>query len=103
MALYLCDVSAVLPDQPLCLDLPSGRPVAVFSAQGMIFVTDDTCTHGDASLAEGLVDGFEIECPYHLGRFDLRTGAATAAPCIAALRTYPVTIRDGGVYIEDSA
>jgi nitrite reductase/ring-hydroxylating ferredoxin subunit len=101
MALFLCEVSAVEPDQPLRILLPSGHPVAVFDVGGTVFVTDDICTHGDASLAEGLVDGFEIECPYHMGRFDLRTGAATGAPCTKPLKIHPVTLRDGGIYIDD--
>jgi nitrite reductase/ring-hydroxylating ferredoxin subunit len=103
MALFLCKVAPVAPDQPLRFVLPSGDAVAVFNVGGTIFVTDDTCTHGDASLAEGYVEGFEIECPFHMGRFDVRTGEPTAAPCTRALRVYPVTIEDGSVFVDEPA
>ena len=80
--------------------MPGMKPIAVFRSGGEYFVIDDTCTHGSASLSEGEVIGFEIECPYHFGAFDLRTGKATAAPCSISLQTYRTELRDGIVYIE---
>jgi ethylbenzene dioxygenase ferredoxin component len=65
-----------------------------------IFITDDTCTHGSASLSEGYLEGDVIECPFHGGAFDIRTGEPTAFPCAEALRTYAAIIQDGFIYIE---
>jgi len=48
-------------------------PVAVFNADGELFAIDDTCTHQDASLSEGWLEGCLIECPLHEASFDLRT------------------------------
>lgn len=63
-------------------------------------VTADACTHGDASLSEGFVEGDEIECPWHGGRFCIRDGRATAPPAGVAIRVYPARVIDGQVCIE---
>ena len=63
------------------------------------FATDDTCTHGNASMAEGDIDGSEVYCPFHMGAFDIRTGEATVAPCSVPLKTYEVVIEDGYLFI----
>ena len=62
--------------------------------------TDDLCTHGNASLADGMIDGDAIECPLHLGTFDIRTGAPGAAPCTVALRTYKLREEAGTLLME---
>lgn len=68
-------------------------PIAVYNVGGEFFATDDFCTHGQASLSqEGLLDGHVIECGWHLGSFDIRTGEPVAPPCQFALSTYPVVI-----------
>ncbi len=101
MSFFLCNGAGLDPETPLQVRLPSGRFVAVYKVGDEIFVTDDLCTHGEASLSEGLIEGFEIECPYHMGRFDIRTGEPTLAPCREPLRTYRVTVRDDAIYIEE--
>ena len=70
---------------------------------GSCHVTADACTHGDASLSEGFVEGDEIECPWHGGRFCVRDGKATAPPAAFALRTWPVRVVDGQVCIDVAA
>ena len=67
---------------------------------GDFFATDGYCTHEKAHLSDGLVDGYEIECPLHLGAFDYRTGDPVVAPACVALKTYAVTVQDGGVFID---
>ena len=74
-----------------------GREVAVYLVDGAVYATANRCTHGDASLCEGFLEGHEIECPFHQGRFDVRTGAATAAPAEVALATWPARLVDGRV------
>jgi nitrite reductase/ring-hydroxylating ferredoxin subunit len=85
------------------IDVPGEPPVAVFRLPEGVFATDDTCTHGAASLAEGFVEDGEVECPFHTGRFDIRTGAATLHPCSVALGTYPVQIVDNEIIIDLSS
>lgn len=78
----------------------NGHEVALYSQDGEVFATDAQCTHGDARLCDGYLEGFEIECPFHQGRFDIRTGAATCAPATDALKTWPVKIEAGRVYLD---
>ena len=95
----LCGAAEVEPDTPVRV-LLDNVAYAVFSLNGQFYVTQDQCTHGPGSLAEGFVMGTEVECPFHQGRFDIRTGRATAAPCTEALRTWIVHAIDGQLFID---
>lgn len=76
-----------------------GREIALYRVEGRIYATDNTCTHGRARLCEGFLEGFEIECPMHQGRFDVRDGRATCEPVTVDIRTYPVRIEGGRVFL----
>ncbi|MGW7516170.1 bifunctional 3-phenylpropionate/cinnamic acid dioxygenase ferredoxin subunit [Streptomyces sp. NPDC054796] len=98
---------------PVCRleDLPEGEsirvatqpPIAVFHSEGRLYAIDDTCTHQDASLSEGWLEGCLIECPLHEASFDLRTGTPTCLPARKAVRTHPVTVENGTVYVHEAA
>ena len=75
-------------------------PVAVFNADGTLYAVDDTCTHQDASLADGWLEGCFVECPLHASQFDLRTGVPTCLPAKKPLRTHRVVVTDGVVYVD---
>ncbi len=77
-----------------------GRDLALFRIGDEVFATDNLCTHGHARLCEGFIEGHEVECPLHQGRFDLRTGAPTGAPAMSALKTYPVRINDERIFVR---
>ena len=69
-----------------------GHEIAIYLVAGAVFATANRCTHGDARLCEGFLEGHEIECPHHQGRFDVRTGAALSAPAEIALLSYPARV-----------
>jgi 3-phenylpropionate/trans-cinnamate dioxygenase ferredoxin subunit len=78
----------------------SGRTFAIFrSPEDEYFCTDGLCTHEKVHIADGLVMEHAIECPKHNGMFDYRTGQAMRAPVCVDLKTYPVEVRDGRVFI----
>ena len=79
--------------------LVAGRDIALYNAGGEIFATDNICTHGHARLCEGFLEGHEIECPLHQGKFDVRTGQPSCAPVTEAIRSYPVRIESGRVFL----
>lgn len=81
------------------VELEGLEPIAIYNLGGEFRATDDTCTHGAASLAEGDIVGDCIVCPYHRGSFDIRSGEARVEPCWAPLKTYPVEIQSGIVYL----
>lgn len=95
----LCASGDVPEGEVFQADLSDGRVLAVYRVDGQVYATDDLCSHGDASLAEGEIENGEIVCPYHMGRFDIRTGEATGAPCSIAIRTYNVIERDGAIHL----
>lgn len=95
---FIARVDALEVGCALQVPVEGRGPVALVRLDEGYFVIDDTCTHGEASLSEGDVIGCEIECPFHSGRFDIRTGAATAFPCVKSLMVYPVEIKGDEVY-----
>jgi nitrite reductase/ring-hydroxylating ferredoxin subunit len=96
----LCSLDDVVEGDGL--QVRSGtKLLAVWRVENVAFVTDDTCTHGDASLAvTGMLDGFSIVCGLHQGEFDIRTGEVRAAPCNKPIKTYSAVVRDGLVFAQ---
>lgn len=74
--------------------------LAVFNVNGTFYVTDDLCTHGPGSLSEGYLDGHNVECDFHNGQFDVRTGEVVAPPCMIPIKTYKVVVENNDVLIE---
>ncbi|MCD9027983.1 non-heme iron oxygenase ferredoxin subunit [Luteimonas sp. BDR2-5] len=102
--LDLCATDDVADGEIRRGELPDGHPLAIYNIGGEFFVTDDICSHGEASLSEdGMLDGHEVECSWHFGKFDVRTGEATAMPCEIPLRVWPVRIENGRVCIDPAA
>ena len=76
------------------------RAIAVYRAKGQFYATQDLCTHEHAYLSDGVVIDCVVECPFHQGRFDVRTGRALGAPVIVPLKTYPLKVVDGRIYVQ---
>ena len=95
-------------EAPVCLlaDLPAGtarhvkigkNDIAVARVDDEVFALSNVCRHAFAPLAEGFVEGYEIACPWHGWRYDLRDG--TTDHPNADVRTFPVTVSDGEVRV----
>jgi nitrite reductase/ring-hydroxylating ferredoxin subunit len=98
--LYVCDAAELSNNQIRRFDPPDRPPVALYRVANEFYATDDTCTHGAASLSEGDVDdACVVECPWHNGTFDIRTGAALSFPCVLPLKVHAVTVMDGKVHV----
>jgi naphthalene 1,2-dioxygenase system ferredoxin subunit len=78
----------------------NGQELALYELDGAIYATDDICTHAYAKLSDGWMEKGEIECPLHAGRFDIKTGKATAPPCIDDVKTYPVRVEGGEIQVK---
>jgi len=76
-----------------------GKPIVILNVGGKIYAIGDVCTHDEGPLGEGEVDGFEIICPRHGARFDLRNGKAVALPAVVDTAWYVTRIRDGIIEI----
>ncbi len=98
----LCPTSVVSSGCSLKVER-EGLTLCVFNLDGRFYVTDDTCTHGLGSLSEGWIIDDVVECNFHGGAFNIRTGAVEAPPCMDPLRTYAVEVVDGTVCIDPAS
>jgi len=77
-----------------------GRTICVARVGDQVFAIDDTCSHSEASLSEGDISDFKIECWLHGAEFDLRTGEALTPPAVAPIKVYPVIVDGDSVTVE---
>lgn len=98
---YVCDADALGNGEIRQVAPPGQGPVAVYRVGDAFYATDDVCSHGQALLSEGEVDeDCVVECPWHGGSFDVRTGEALSFPCVLPIKVYPVKIEEGKVYLD---
>ena len=95
----LCKADQVAAGTALRVEA-GGLTVAVFNVDGQFYVTDDACTHGPGSLSEGFIDGDVVECNFHNGQFDIKTGEIVSPPCMIPVKTYPASVEGGAVFID---
>lgn len=96
----ICPTSELLPGERKVAEV-DGTMVAVFNIDGELYAIEDVCTHDGGELASGKLDGFEIECPRHGARFDVRNGAARCAPAYEPTARLPVKVDSGAVWVRD--
>lgn len=77
-----------------------GKKIALFNVEGQFFAIDNTCSHKGGPLAEGEVSGHEVTCPWHHGRFDVRTGEVVGPPPQRAVTRYGVRVTGTDIEIE---
>ena len=78
----------------------AGHEIALYEMDGQLYATADICTHAYAKMSDGWMERGEIECPLHAGRFDIKTGKATAPPCIDDIKTYPVRVEGDEIQVN---
>jgi nitrite reductase/ring-hydroxylating ferredoxin subunit len=95
----VCSTGEVAPGAALKVEIDD-LVLAVFNIDGEFYVTDDTCTHGPGSLSEGYIEDDVVECNFHNGQFNIRTGEVVSPPCMVPVKIYPVEIVNDKVTIE---
>ena len=89
-------------------DLPNGERIfieigenymVIFNIGGLFFAIEDLCSHDDGPLGDGELDGYEVGCPRHGARFDVRTGKALTFPAVEDISAYPIRIDKGKLYV----
>ena len=81
-----------------------GRDIAVFKLEeGSVYAINNLCSHGNAKLCDGFVEGHQVECPFHQAMFDLRDGSVSCGPATEPVKSWPVKIDNGRVYLNLSA
>lgn len=74
--------------------------IALYNIDGQLYATDNVCTHAQALLSEGFLEGDIIECPLHGGRFEVKTGKGLGAPITCDIKTYPVRVQGDAIEIN---
>jgi 3-phenylpropionate/trans-cinnamate dioxygenase ferredoxin subunit len=69
---------------------------------GEFYAIEDVCTHDGGPLDQGELEGEEIECPRHGGRFDVRSGRATMMPAVMPVQTYAVRIDGDDLFVSST-
>ena len=72
----------------------------LFNVNGSYYAIADLCTHDGGPLEDGELGGFEVACPRHGARFDVRSGAALCLPATSPVPTYQVRVEGGDIYVE---
>lgn len=79
----------------------AGKTYAIYHGpDGRFYCTDGLCSHEQVHLEDGLVMGYEIECPKHNATFDYRTGEAKRAPACVHLQTYETKVERGKIFVS---
>lgn len=96
-AVRLSDLEVGLP---FAVTLPDGRRVCLVRDGSRVYAVDDRCPHKDFPLSSGaLVNPCVLECPWHGGRFDVRTGQVLQGPPTEPLPTYTVRVVGEEVFV----
>lgn len=82
-----------------CVVLDS-RKLALFKVSGTVYCLDNTCTHVGGPLCQGALNQFVIRCPWHGSQFDVRTGQVVGPPARVPVKSYPVVIEGGRVWVQ---
>ncbi|AEF39460.1 bifunctional 3-phenylpropionate/cinnamic acid dioxygenase ferredoxin subunit [Hoyosella subflava] len=98
-AIPVCALSSLPEGEVATITPPGMSPVSIFHTAEGLFAIDDTCTHQDASLADGWVENCTVECPLHEACFDLRTGTPSGPPAKIPVRTHQVSVIDGVIVL----
>ena len=79
-----------------------GEAICLINIEGKYYAIGNVCTHEGGPLAEGTLDGYEIECPWHGSKFDVRTGEVTSPPATEPESTYEIKIDGNNILIKSS-
>lgn len=78
----------------------SMQPIVLINVDGDIYCLEDKCSHQDFPLSDGEVDGTDVICIHHGARFDACTGKNKGLPAVRPVKSFPVDVRDDGIYVE---
>ena len=96
---FVCNTSDVDFEDQYRFD-HNDRTYCIYHLEDGFYATDGFCTHEDIHLVDGLIDGEEIECPMHLGVFNIKTGKVVLDPPCEDLKTYKLKVEDEQIFIE---
>lgn len=94
-----CDKSEVSDGEKVLLEVDE-QLVIMFQIGDQYFCIDDVCTHDGGTLSDGDHSGFEIECPRHGAKFDIRCGKALCMPATQPTRSHEVKVDGEEIFVK---
>jgi nitrite reductase/ring-hydroxylating ferredoxin subunit len=96
----VCELSQLEEGEIFHAEIAGAGNFAIYMVKDQVYATDNTCSHGAASLSEdGYLEDFKVTCSWHDGAFDIRTGEPLALPCMEPIKSYPVVVKDDAVHV----
>ena len=78
----------------------NGSEIMLANVAGNIFAINDICSHRQCNLSGGFMDGYEITCPCHMARFDVRDGKVKAPPATVGVKAYIVKMEGEDIFVD---
>ena len=82
------------------VDLEGEERICIVNFEGKYYAIGNVCTHLGGPLDEGTLEGYEVECPWHGSKFDVRTGKPTKPPARQAVPVYKVKVEDNNLLVR---
>ena len=82
------------------VDLGGNLQIGIFKVNGQYHAISAWCSHQKATMMHGELDGYELMCPLHGARFDIRNGAALSLPAVRGVDSYKVKVEDGTIFLK---
>jgi nitrite reductase/ring-hydroxylating ferredoxin subunit len=95
----VAETKDIQPSTMKAVDLASER-VCIVNIEGIYYAIGNVCTHVGGPLDEGTLEGYEVECPWHGSKFDVRTGEPTKPPARQAVPKYEVKVEDNNILLR---
>ncbi len=89
-----------VPEESVAKAVVNRQDLAIIHRGGTYYALDGVCTHEGGPLGEGTLDGDELVCPWHEGRYNVATGEANPdTDWVRDLKSFPVKVQDGYVWV----
>ena len=95
----VAETKDIKPSTMKAIDL-AGERVCIVNVEGNYYAIGNVCTHVGGPLNEGTLEGYDVECPWHGSKFDVRTGKPTRPPARQSVPTYVVKIEDNNILVR---
>jgi nitrite reductase/ring-hydroxylating ferredoxin subunit/uncharacterized membrane protein len=95
----ITDKDAIKEGRTLRVEV-NGEVIAIALQNGKYYAFNEFCTHRYGPLSEGALYNGSVECPWHRSCFDMSTGKVVDGPAKNALKTYPLKVKEGDIFIK---
>ena len=95
----IADTKDIQPSQMKAVEV-AGEKICIANIEGKYYAIGNVCTHVGGPLAEGTLEGYEVECPWHGSKFDVRTGKPTRPPATRSEPTYELKVDGNNILIR---